>query len=99
MAEEVFGWTELRQEQLHAFTDARIEYLFLSRTARERRSIQRLHQARPSLFVVDEADCVPARLPPAAARDRTTGHTGGPTSRSQTLPDGWTAPAGRSPVW
>ncbi|GAB2860188.1 RecQ family ATP-dependent DNA helicase [Lentzea nigeriaca] len=44
-----------------AFTDARTEYLFLSpEQLAGAGALQRLHQARPSLFVVDEAHCVSA---------------------------------------
>jgi ATP-dependent DNA helicase RecQ len=44
-----------------AFTEARTEYLFLSpEQLANAGTLQRLKQARPSLFVVDEAHCVSA---------------------------------------
>ncbi|HEX8868943.1 MAG TPA: RecQ family ATP-dependent DNA helicase [Lentzea sp.] len=52
---------EDNEKAWQAFTDARIEYLFLSpEQLANAGTIQRLHQARPSLFVVDEAHCVSA---------------------------------------
>ncbi|PWK84926.1 ATP-dependent DNA helicase RecQ [Lentzea atacamensis] len=49
------------EQTWQAFTAARTEYLFLSpEQLANADTLQRLHQAKPSLFVVDEAHCVSA---------------------------------------
>ncbi|GGU15982.1 RecQ family ATP-dependent DNA helicase [Lentzea flava] len=53
--------SEDNEEAWRAFTEARTEYLFLSPEQLAKADpLHRLHQARPSLFVVDEAHCVSA---------------------------------------
>ncbi|MEU0884105.1 RecQ family ATP-dependent DNA helicase [Lentzea sp. NPDC005914] len=47
------------EQAWQAFTESRTEYLFLSpEQLANAGTLQRLHQAKPSLFVVDEAHCV-----------------------------------------
>ncbi|GLZ27957.1 ATP-dependent DNA helicase RecQ [Lentzea sp. NBRC 105346] len=53
--------SKCNEEAWQAFTETRTEYLFLSpEQLANADTLRRLHQARPSLFVVDEAHCVSA---------------------------------------
>ncbi|RAS64765.1 RAD3-like DEAD/DEAH box helicase [Lentzea atacamensis] len=53
--------SEANEEAWRAFGEGKTEYLFLSpEQLANADTLQRLHQVRPSLFVVDEAHCVSA---------------------------------------